>query len=713
MPDERTRTEQQNASMLPPDAPIPEMEARGPYERFINWAADLPWWAIILGVVAVIVLYSMLTSAAYRRVLRYLTDSPETSTENLYKAVLVVGERVEIVGEYAGETGDTVVTVINQLLKNEANPTLVSKAGFLVNETPARLTLQTDSGLILLPKDNIVEEEREEIDGKVLVRVTYTQSRTVIGTITAINDKTMRIRTVDEEKETFPTSRVLSREVVETTPCDHEAEPDCQDTQIVTIQRRGETFTGTLTTLSNTNLSIALDDGGSRELKMRDVEYFTVAALTRAFSPDAVERTVTDGDTVRIGYEESDVAEDFLASLSEKDRVRVPLVYSEGEAEVELVRYDDVDALLADTANGELDGMLYIAPGPQHPQVDAWVESHPDANLAELATQVCQSGCRITVKLVDDEITGRVAAEDKDTITVVTTEPEYAEVAQADILERRKMEPGTCALNNLRGCNAGIFLTLRVTFQAYGLALIIGLIVGIMRVQTNPMTFRSKLMQTFFTSASTLYVEVVRGIPLLVILLYAGFVVSPYLRDHPINMPDVLVVVMNAILAVLNAPLKLWNSLGIAYIGDLGTFPDPIRVNLNDEQEAVLGLAFGYGAFVAEIFRAGIQSISRGQMEAARSLGMSYPQAMRYVVLPQAIRTVLPPLGNDFIAMLKDSALISVLALPDLLQLGRLYISRTFRAFEGYNSVAVLYLLMTLFLSMLVRIIERRSRLPG
>ena len=162
----------------------------------------------------------------------------------------------------------------------------------------------------------------------------------------------------------------------------------------------------------------------------------------------------------------------------------------------------------------------------------------------------------------------------------------------------------------------------------------------------------------------------VRGIPLLVILLYAGFVISPWLRD--------------------NTPL-----------------------NLSDEWEAIIGLSFGYGAFIAEIFRAGIQSISRGQMEAARSLGMSYPQSMRYVILPQAVRVVLPPLGNDFISMLKDSALISVLALPDLLQLGRLYVSRTFRAFEGYNTVAILYLLMTLFLSMLVRIIERRSRLPG
>jgi ABC-type amino acid transport system permease subunit len=127
----------------------------------------------------------------------------------------------------------------------------------------------------------------------------------------------------------------------------------------------------------------------------------------------------------------------------------------------------------------------------------------------------------------------------------------------------------------------------------------------------------------------------------------------------------------------------------------------------------VIGLGFGYGAYLAEVFRAGIQSIHRGQMEAARSLGMSYFQAMRYVILPQAIRVVLPPLGNDFIAMLKDSSLISVVALPEILQQGRLWVSRTFRAFEGYNTVALFYLVMTLLLSLLVRLVERRTALPG
>jgi polar amino acid transport system permease protein len=129
-------------------------------------------------------------------------------------------------------------------------------------------------------------------------------------------------------------------------------------------------------------------------------------------------------------------------------------------------------------------------------------------------------------------------------------------------------------------------------------------------------------------------------------------------------------------------------------------------------QRAVLGLAFGYGAFSAELFRAGIQSIGHGQMEAARSLGMSYLQAMRFVILPQAFRVILPPLGNDFIAMLKDTSLIAFLALPELTQMARLFASNTYRPFESYLTIGVLYLCMTLFLSFVVRVIERRTALP-
>jgi ABC-type amino acid transport system permease subunit len=258
----------------------------------------------------------------------------------------------------------------------------------------------------------------------------------------------------------------------------------------------------------------------------------------------------------------------------------------------------------------------------------------------------------------------------------------------------------------------GVFLTIRVTLIAFASALVLGLIFGLMRV-SNPSpdlvvnagwrlligagligliwvfvpAWRkpsSMVLVVIITEAvmfllpvmpytiSTLYVEMVRGVPMLVIILYMGFAITPMLREATNE-----------------------------------------AIDLRGLPAAVIGLAFGYGAYLAEVYRAGIESIPRGQMEAARSLGMSYFQAMRWVILPQAIRVVLPPLGNDFIAMLKDSSLISVIALPEVLQQGRLWISRNFRAFEGFNSVAMLYLVMTLFLSLLVRYIERRSTLPG
>ena len=258
----------------------------------------------------------------------------------------------------------------------------------------------------------------------------------------------------------------------------------------------------------------------------------------------------------------------------------------------------------------------------------------------------------------------------------------------------------------------GVVMTLKVTLIAFSLALVLGLIFGLMRVSSRspnlfigapkrlliglliaaaliywreewrePKAIIAVLAVTESTlfllpalpyTISTLYVEIIRGVPMLVIILYMGFAITPALRDATGG-----------------------------------------NVDLRGLPAAVLGLGFGYGAYLAEVFRAGIESIPKGQMEAARSLGMTYMQAMRLVILPQAIRLILPPLGNDFIAMLKDSSLISVIALPEVLQQGRLWISRNFRAFEGYNSVMMVYLVLTLSLSLLVRAIERRSRLPS
>ena len=227
----------------------------------------------------------------------------------------------------------------------------------------------------------------------------------------------------------------------------------------------------------------------------------------------------------------------------------------------------------------------------------------------------------------------------------------------------------------------GVRYTILISLISFGIALVFGLVLGLGRVSSN----------VVFYTLSSLYVEVVRGIPILVLLIYFAFVVTPVF-------------------------VQLLNWLGTALanvgIGPLVGLADRLAdLRIKDVEmiaRAIAGLALAYAAFEAEVFRAGIESIQRGQMEAARSLGMSYFQGMRYIILPQAIRRVLPPLGNDFIAMLKDSSLVSVLAVRELTHLGKLNRARTFRTFETWNTVAFLYLVLTLSLSLFVKFIERR-----
>jgi len=121
-----------------------------------------------------------------------------------------------------------------------------------------------------------------------------------------------------------------------------------------------------------------------------------------------------------------------------------------------------------------------------------------------------------------------------------------------------------------------------------------------------------------------------------------------------------------------------------------------------------VALSLNSGAYVAEIFRAGIQSIDKGQTEAARSLGMNHSQAMRYIILPQAFKRMLPPLGNEFIALLKDSSLLAAIATPELTYAGLMTAKNTFTTFPPYLTVAVMYLFLTLILSRGVRRLERK-----
>ena len=125
---------------------------------------------------------------------------------------------------------------------------------------------------------------------------------------------------------------------------------------------------------------------------------------------------------------------------------------------------------------------------------------------------------------------------------------------------------------------------------------------------------------------------------------------------------------------------------------------------------AISACGINSGAYVAEIFRAGIQSIDDGQMEAGRSLGMTWLQTMRYIIVPQAFKRVIPPLGNEFIAMLKDSSLVSVIGFEELTRRGQLIIAKTYGSIEIWLSVAVIYLAMTLTISRLVAYLERRYR---
>jgi polar amino acid transport system permease protein len=181
---------------------------------------------------------------------------------------------------------------------------------------------------------------------------------------------------------------------------------------------------------------------------------------------------------------------------------------------------------------------------------------------------------------------------------------------------------------------------------------------------------------------SSFFVEIIRGIPMLVLLYFIFFVGAPAL-------------------------VQAFNWLGKPLI-DAGTLQEMNVRQVNFTVRAILALSIGYSAFISEIFRAGIESIEKEQTEAAQTEGASYWETMRFILLPQAVRNVLPALGNEFIAMLKDSALVSVLGVQDITQLGKVYSASTFTFFETYSIAALLYLVMTLGLALFVRWVEQR-----
>jgi polar amino acid transport system permease protein len=250
------------------------------------------------------------------------------------------------------------------------------------------------------------------------------------------------------------------------------------------------------------------------------------------------------------------------------------------------------------------------------------------------------------------------------------------------------------AFRRIRG---GIPLTLWLAFASYFLALIIGLLTGMLRAyppqapQTKlPIRKQvTKIFRVAMYNIISVYVEFMRGIPPIVFLLIAGFIVVPIIR----------VPILDAL-----------NSTILPIIQGFDPEAKEFMWRGRDALTAIAGLALIYGAFLSEVFRAGIQSVEIGQIDAAKSLGMTNFQTMRHIVIPQAVRNVLPPLGNNFISMIKDTSLVTILGTDDITQLARRWSGSQFTYLETYAVLSMIYLTMTVSGSLLVQLMERNLR---
>ncbi|GGA91550.1 amino acid ABC transporter [Brucella endophytica] len=220
----------------------------------------------------------------------------------------------------------------------------------------------------------------------------------------------------------------------------------------------------------------------------------------------------------------------------------------------------------------------------------------------------------------------------------------------------------------------GLGVTVFVALAGFVLASALGLALALMALSGSVM----------LRQAARFYIEIIRGVPMLVLLFYVAFVGAP-----------AFVALWNAV----TQPLQEIGLIGALQVRDVSLM-----------WRAIIALTIAYSAFLAEIFRAGIEAVDEGQIEAAKALGLTRFQRFRLVVMPQALRIILPPFGNDFIAMVKDSSLVSVLGVADITQMGKVYASGSFRFFETYSIVAYVYLLLTVGLSIGLRRLEKRLR---
>lgn len=237
----------------------------------------------------------------------------------------------------------------------------------------------------------------------------------------------------------------------------------------------------------------------------------------------------------------------------------------------------------------------------------------------------------------------------------------------------------------------GISMTLGVSVISYFVALLIALFVGIIRstppqppqARENARDTIKRILKMILYNVTTIYVSVMRGLPVLIVLLITAFILVPAVREF-IN--TTFVAALRTLLNDPEIPDLLWRG--------------------SSAPTAIMALAVTYGAYMSETIRAGIQSIDKGQVEAAYSVGMTYIQTLRYIVLPQAFRNVLPPLGNDLVAIIKDSSLLAILGVNDITQVAKTSSGRSFRYLETYSIVAFIYLTMTIIGSSIVQTME-------
>lgn len=229
----------------------------------------------------------------------------------------------------------------------------------------------------------------------------------------------------------------------------------------------------------------------------------------------------------------------------------------------------------------------------------------------------------------------------------------------------------------------GIWITVWVTVVAYGISLVFGLLLALMRRPSQSLAYNLLIYQP-----ATVIVEFIRGVPTLVLVFYMTLAFVPQM------------------VMVLNGVGQFLLEEQFALTGVAEWMAELRARDIPTVYRAIVALAISYAAFLSEIFRAGLDSVDIGQHEAARSLGMNRWQIIWHIVLPQATRNILPALGNDFIAMLKESSLVSVAGVQDITRLGQSFSAATFTFFQSYNVVAVTYLVMTLILSILVKLLE-------